>query len=49
MVKSGYYASFVVQVITEANTKLDFEYFEDHDCPNGIRVFPGREPGERYL
>ena len=49
MVKSGYYASFVVQVITEADTKLDFEYFEDHDWPNGIRVFPGREPGERYL
>ena len=49
MVKSGYYASFIVQVITDADTKLDFEYFEDHDWPNGIKVFPGREPGEWYL
>ena len=44
MFKNRYYASFVVLVISNIDTILELEDFQEHNWPENIKVYKGREP-----
>ena len=47
MSKTQYYSSFVVIARSKPDVILDVEYFQNHDWPDDIQVYPGRDPDEQ--
>ena len=49
MSKTQYYSSFVVIARSKPDVILDVEYFQNHDWPDDIQVYPGRDPDEQHF
>ena len=49
MFKNKHYASFVVIVISNTDTVLELEDFQNHEWPEDIKVFKGRGHEDQHF